>query len=48
MGIPWDGTGIYCYVMGQTNMSHAQSWQYLPLLLGITSPDQRRRYILAA
>jgi len=26
MGIPWDGTGINCYVMGQTNMSHGQSW----------------------
>ena len=25
MGIPWDGTGINCYVMGQTNMSHGQS-----------------------
>jgi len=26
MGIPWDGTGINCSVMGQTNMSHGQSW----------------------
>ena len=25
MGIPWDGTGINCYVMGQTNMSPGQS-----------------------
>ena len=25
MGIPWDGTGMNCYVMGQTNMSHGQS-----------------------
>jgi len=22
MGIPWDGTGMNCYVMGQTSMSH--------------------------
>jgi len=26
MGIPWDRTGINCYMMGQTNMSHGQSW----------------------
>jgi len=25
MGIQWDGTGINCYVMGQTNMFHGQS-----------------------
>ena len=24
MGIPWDGTGINCYGMGQINMSHGQ------------------------
>ena len=29
MGIPWDGTGINCYVMGQTNMSHGQSYKTL-------------------
>jgi len=30
MGITWDGTGINCYVMGQTNMSHGQSWNLNP------------------
>jgi len=25
MRVPWDGTDINCYVMGQTNMSHWQS-----------------------
>jgi len=24
MGIPWDGTGINCYGMGQISMSHGQ------------------------
>jgi len=24
MGIPWDGTGMHCYGMGQINMSHGQ------------------------
>jgi len=28
MGIPWDGIGINCYGMGQTNMSHEQSCAY--------------------
>jgi len=27
MGIPWDEIGINCYVMGQTNMPHGQSWE---------------------
>jgi len=26
MGIPWDGTGINCYGMGQINMSNGQPW----------------------
>jgi len=26
MGIPWDGTGINCYGMGQINMSRGQPW----------------------
>jgi len=26
MGIPWDGTSINCYGMGQVNMSHGQPW----------------------
>jgi len=29
MGIPQDGTGINCYVIGQTNMSHGQSCRYV-------------------
>jgi len=26
MGMPWDGASINCYVIGQTNMSHGQSF----------------------
>jgi len=28
MGIPWDGTGINCYGMGQINMSHGQPCEF--------------------
>jgi len=28
MAIPWDGTGIDCYGMGQINMSHGQPCKY--------------------
>jgi len=30
MGIPWDGTDINCYGMGQINMSHGQPWLLVP------------------
>jgi len=28
MEIPWDGTGINCYGLGQINTSHGQLWKY--------------------
>jgi len=29
MGLPWDGTDINFYGMGQINMSHGQPWLWL-------------------
>jgi len=35
MGIPWDGTGINCYGMGQINMSHGQPCSFR-IILGVS------------